>query len=43
VAPLRASLTKRFWWAVHNVVAHPLMVVWPWLGEMVHDWTGKRM
>ena len=34
---------KRLFWIVHNVIAHPLMVVWPRVGERLHEWTGRRM
>lgn len=30
------------WWWVHNLIAHPLLVLWPSLGERLHDWTAKR-
>lgn len=29
-------------WAVHNVVAHPLLVLWPRVGERLHDRTAPR-
>lgn len=31
------------WWWVHNLVAHPLLVLWPRVGEQLHDWTARRM
>jgi hypothetical protein len=27
------------WWRVHNLVAHPLLIVWPRLGVWLHDRT----
>jgi hypothetical protein len=35
---------ERFWWFVHNVIAHPASEVlyWLWLepwGNAIHDWT----
>lgn len=37
-------LRQRFWFAVHNAVAHPLMVVLPSeYGTKLHDWTAERM
>ena len=34
---------SRFWWVVHNLVAHPLLVTgWAWT-ERVHDWTAEWM
>lgn len=40
----RLSLREKFWWAVHNLVAHPLCEVCHWLrlqrfGNQFHDWT----
>jgi hypothetical protein len=34
---------RQFWFAVHNLVAHPLLVLWPRAGERLHDWTADRM
>ena len=36
-APHRSPLTAR--WVVHNLVAHPLLVLFPPLGEWLHDRT----
>jgi hypothetical protein len=34
---------KKFWDAVHNAVAHPLLVILPEkLGNQFHDWTAKK-
>lgn len=33
----------RLWWIVHNLVAHPLLVLCPPLGDRLHDWTADRM
>lgn len=33
---------RSVWWVVHNCVAHPLLVVWPRVGEWLHDWTAAR-
>ena len=40
----RLSLREKFWWAVHNLVAHPLCEVCHWVGlqrygNKFHDWT----
>lgn len=32
-----------FWFAVHNLVAHPLLVLCPPIGTRLHDWTADRM
>ena len=33
----------RFWYIVHNLIAHPLLVTgWAW-AERFHDWTAERM
>jgi len=33
----------RFWYLVHNLIAHPLLVTgWAW-AERFHDWTAERM
>ena len=34
---------KTFWYSVHNLIAHPLLVLWPPLGNRLHDWTADRM
>lgn len=26
-------------WIIHNIVAHPLLVLCPPLGRFLHDWT----
>lgn len=26
-------------YALHNLVAHPLLVLWPRVGAWLHDWT----
>jgi len=31
------------WWCVHNLVAHPMLVLYPRLGEWLHEYTAKRM
>ncbi len=45
------TLRREFWWAVHNLVAHPLSQLLWWaslfglirpvarLGDWLHDWT----
>ncbi len=32
-----------FWYALHNLVAHPLLVLCPPLGEWLHEATATRM
>lgn len=29
-------------WVVHNLIAHPLLVLWPRLGEWLHDATAPE-
>lgn len=31
------------WWIAHNLIAHPLLVLWPRLGAWLHDYTAERM
>lgn len=31
-----------FWNAVHNLIAHPLLVIAPPLGAMLHDWSADK-
>ena len=33
----------RFWWVVHNCIAHPLLVTGAAWAERFHDWTAERM
>lgn len=34
----------RYWWyALHNLVAHPLLILCPPLGDILHRRTGDRM
>lgn len=36
--------TNNSWaWVVHNLVAHPLMVLWPKVGEWLHEFTASFM
>lgn len=36
--------TNNSWaWVVHNVIAHPLLVFWPKVGEWLHDVTASLM
>ena len=32
-------MNDRLRWWIHNVVAHPLLVLWPSVGERLHDAT----
>lgn len=34
---------SRFWWIVHNLIAHPLLVTGSSWAERFHDWTAERM
>lgn len=35
---------KRFWWFVHNAVAHPLLAIGPFEWAMrFHDWTATKL
>lgn len=41
---LLGVVKQRFWFVVHNVVAHPLMAVLPsQYGTAFHDWTAQHM
>ena len=31
------------WWAIHNLVAHPLLVTGAKWATRFHDWTAERM
>lgn len=34
---------KTFWYIVHNMLAHPLLIFsWKWT-DRFHDWTAERM
>ncbi|SKA30174.1 hypothetical protein SAMN04488128_103232 [Chitinophaga eiseniae] len=39
-------MTKKFWFFIHNAIAHPLLCIdnridsWP---SRFHDWTGEKM
>lgn len=37
--PEPAAVTSGWRWVIHNVVAHPLLVLWPRLGEWLHERT----
>lgn len=51
---MRRWVYLEFWWALHNLVAHPLSQFawwlslcgcWPWMAELgnrLHDWTVPR-
>lgn len=34
---------SRFWWTVHNLVAHPLLILWPRAGGWLHRVSAGRM
>jgi len=34
---------SRIWFAIHNLVAHPLLVLHPPSGEWLHVFTARRM
>ena len=41
------SINEKFWCAVHNVIAHPIMEVLYWIGleetgEALHNWTTPK-
>ena len=33
----------RFWYIVHNLIAHPLLLTGAGWAERFHDWTAERM
>jgi hypothetical protein len=37
------AATIRFWWTLHNLVVHPLLVLWPPVGVWLHTVTADRM
>lgn len=39
---VRATMT-RFWYIVHNLIAHPLLLTGAGWAERFHDWTADRM
>lgn len=33
----------RMWWTIHNVIAHPMLALWPWSqADRFHDWTWRK-
>ena len=38
----QAPVRRPRWWITHNVIAHPLLVIWPRVGEWLHDRTEPR-
>jgi predicted KAP-like P-loop ATPase len=43
IAKLDEVLEQRGAEMIHNLVAHPLLVLWPKMGERLHKWTADRM
>jgi hypothetical protein len=40
----KLSVREKFWWFIHNMIAHPLseILYWLWMDELgvkLHDWT----
>ncbi len=41
---LAGALAHRGWWLLHNLVAHPLLAVWPGRAAVaLHDWTSRGL
>lgn len=30
-------------WLLHHCIAHPLLVLWPRVGDPLHEWSGVRL
>jgi hypothetical protein len=44
VTPLRfAGFRRAFWFAVYNILAHPLLATRAKWADRFHDWTGDQM
>lgn len=39
----RQRIAGAFWFAVHNAIAHPLLLTHCALAWRFHDWTARRM
>lgn len=39
----RAHWRAKFWYFVHNAIAHPLLVFGADWGDRFHDWTAGKM
>ena len=35
-------MRARLRWYIHNVVAHPMLVLWPSMGRRLHDMTAPE-
>lgn len=40
---VRRKIYSKFWRAIHNLIAHPMLVVYRPLGEWLHEWTATKM
>ena len=37
-------VTHRFWWVIHNCVAHSALGIWPCHSTFqFHDWTSRKL
>lgn len=40
---VRRVIYSKFWNAIHNLIAHPMLAIYrPW-GEWLHEWTATKM
>jgi hypothetical protein len=40
---VKRVIHSKFWLAVHNLVAHPMLAIYRPLGEWLHEYTAKKM
>lgn len=40
---IKRPVYSKFWRAVHNMVAHPMLVIHRPTGQKLHDWTAEKM
>jgi len=31
------------WWWIHNLIAHPLIILWPRMGHQLHQYSHERL
>lgn len=37
------NITRKFWFAVHNIIAHPLLCIGKKWADRFHDWTAEKI
>lgn len=40
---IKRPVYSRFWRAIHNLVAHPMLAIHRPTGQKLHDWTAEKM